>query len=722
MGYDILSAAWPEWRTVRRINRGSFGVVYEAVRTDHGVESRAAIKVISIPRDESEIDSLLATGLSAEASRTYLQQVVNDFVNEIRLMETFKGSQNIVSVEDYKVVEKMDRVGWDIYIRMELLTPLNVYISDKMLPEQEVIKLGCDICSAFQRCAQRNVIHRDIKPDNIFINDFGDFKLGDFGIARKLENITGGLSQKGTYNYMAPEVEKGNRYDSTVDIYSLGIVLYWLMNNKRLPFLNPQQQLISPQDLEAANRRRLDGEPLPVPYYASPGMADVILKACDPDPGKRFASAKEMKKALLRVAKGRYGEGYTVSEDTTFFQNPAPFTGAGETSPAFELQQGAATYEIDFEEEIRSRKQRMLTAILILLFFILGGSFAAWGIMSAKTSGENKNMEDADPLETETVEEYKDEETTADIEKETAGLNEDREPTEVPENETDENDDLVGSGAEGAAVIYEPEIKWNDPVLKERIRAVTGIDTSAFSAKDAEQVKELDLSTYDNASDSEKISDIGALTYFTNLESLNLEGNSIEDISALSNLTNLQYLSIRANKVWNLDPVSGLYNLDTFDFSDNYVSDLSALSSLTSLQELRFGGNDVGDISALSGLTNLSILRFSDNHVENLAPLMNMSHLTVLRFSDNNVSSISVLSNLTELRELWFYTNNVEDITALSNLTELEYLYMGGNNVRDISALLNLYNLKELDLNGNNVDQAQINQIKAAVPECSIKW
>ena len=60
MGYDILSAAWPEWRTVRRINRGSFGVVYEAVRTDHGVESRAAIKVISIPRDESEIDSLLA--------------------------------------------------------------------------------------------------------------------------------------------------------------------------------------------------------------------------------------------------------------------------------------------------------------------------------------------------------------------------------------------------------------------------------------------------------------------------------------------------------------------------------------------------------------------------------------------------------------------------------------------------------------------------------------
>jgi serine/threonine protein kinase len=87
-------------------------------------------------------------------------------------MESLKGIQNIVSVEDYKVIEKTDTIGWDIYIRMELLVPFNTYICDKVLTEEEVIKLGCDICTALEICGQRNIIHRDIKPENIFINDF----------------------------------------------------------------------------------------------------------------------------------------------------------------------------------------------------------------------------------------------------------------------------------------------------------------------------------------------------------------------------------------------------------------------------------------------------------------------------------------------------------------------------------------------------------------------
>ena len=193
MEQDILSSVWPEWQVVRQIGRGSFGVVYEVVRRDYSVESHAAGKVISTPQNKSELDSLRAEGLSEEATRTYLQGVVNDFVSEIQLMESFKGVQNIVSVEDYKVVEKKDEIGWDIYIRMELLTPFNSYVCDKTLSEQEVIKLGIDLCTALELCARCNIIHRDIKPENIFVNPFGDFKLGDFGIARKLENVTGAV-------------------------------------------------------------------------------------------------------------------------------------------------------------------------------------------------------------------------------------------------------------------------------------------------------------------------------------------------------------------------------------------------------------------------------------------------------------------------------------------------------------------------------------------------
>ena len=302
-----ISSIWPEWQIEEKpIGKGSYGVVYKAVRRDNNVESHAAIKIISIPSDSSEVDSLRTEGLDMAGTRTYFKGIVDDFVSEIQLMESLKGVQNIVSVEDYKVVEKADTIGWDIYIRMELLTPFNTYICDKTLTEREIIKFGTDICTALEICNRRNIIHRDIKPENIFINDFGYFKLGDFGIARKLENVTGGLSQKGTFNYMAPEVAVSNEYDARVDIYSLGVVLYRLLNNNKLPFLDTDKQLLSPVERKLAVERRIRGEALPVPCNASPAMANLILRACAHNPDARFASATEMKQALISVANGTY--------------------------------------------------------------------------------------------------------------------------------------------------------------------------------------------------------------------------------------------------------------------------------------------------------------------------------------------------------------------------------------------------------------------------------
>ncbi|MBQ8799311.1 MAG: leucine-rich repeat protein [Lachnospiraceae bacterium] len=301
MSSEKISKVWPEWHVERQLGKGSYGVVYEAVRTDNGITSKAAIKVISIPQDYAEIDSLRSEGLTVDATKVYFKGIVDDFANEIKLMESFKGIQNIVSVEDYKVVERQDEIGWDIYIRMELLTPFNTYIRDRKITEEEVAKLGCDICTALEICAKRNIIHRDIKPENIFVNDFGFYKLGDFGIARKMENMTSGLSQKGTYNYMAPEVYNGSPYDARVDLYSLGIVLYRLLNKNRLPFLNTDKQLMDPNERKAVLERRLKGEELPPPCEASPKMASIILSACAHDPSKRFGSAKAMKNALTLV-------------------------------------------------------------------------------------------------------------------------------------------------------------------------------------------------------------------------------------------------------------------------------------------------------------------------------------------------------------------------------------------------------------------------------------
>lgn len=306
MGIELLPEIWPDWKVEEQIGEGAFGKVYKAVRNDSDFTAYAAIKLITVPRSESEIESLQADGISLVGAKSYLQGIVSDFINEIRLMESMKGTSNIVSVEDYKVVEKKEGIGWDIFIRMELLTPLVKKLACSSFTEREVIKLGIDICSALELCLRCNIVHRDIKPENIFISNFGDYKIGDFGIARQLEKTNTSLSSKGTFNYIAPEVAKGYKYDARVDIYSLGIVLYKLLNNNRLPFIPLHKDQLSYGDKKLAVDRRLSGEPLPPPVNASKGMAAVIDMACRYNPEERFATPTAMKNALIRLLNQSY--------------------------------------------------------------------------------------------------------------------------------------------------------------------------------------------------------------------------------------------------------------------------------------------------------------------------------------------------------------------------------------------------------------------------------
>ena len=298
---------WPEWEIISEIGRGAYGTIYKAVSRESGTEKYSAIKVIAIPRDQSELNLLRSEGFDNDSARTYLYKVVVDFVNEINMMESLKGNRNIVSIEDYNVIEKGSELGWLIYIRMELLKPFVDYILYNSMDGEQVRKLGIDICSALEVCETKNIIHRDIKPDNVFLNEAGDFKLGDFGIARRIENVTHGLSKKGTFNYMAPEVAREDMYDARVDIYSLGIMLYRFLNNNHLPFIQTEDQNLDYNYKREAVERRMQGEMLPPPCNASSEMSRIVLKACDYNPANRFSSAREMKEALLAVRHANTG-------------------------------------------------------------------------------------------------------------------------------------------------------------------------------------------------------------------------------------------------------------------------------------------------------------------------------------------------------------------------------------------------------------------------------
>ncbi len=355
-----LPEHWSAWEVTGRVGEGSYSVVYEAVRKDDPT-IRCAVKLITIPQDESEYDDMLAEGFDTALSKSFFDEAVRDFTREVRLMEHFKGMQNIVSIEDYKVIPKEDGIGSYIYIRMELLNSLEKYLSDKVLSEREILQIGLDICTALEFCREKNIIHRDIKPANIFVNDrIGShvfYKLGDFGIARNLEGKTMGMSAKGTPNYMAPEVAAGLPYDATADLYSLGLTLYWLLNGRRLPFF-PQTQLYSPSAKREALGRRLAGEALPPPVNASPEAAEAILKACAYRKEDRYANATEMKRALEAVL--RAGE--------TAGEKPKESGESAESAETAETEASAPT-----PEKPKKRRAVVIGSVAAAVLILAGG-------------------------------------------------------------------------------------------------------------------------------------------------------------------------------------------------------------------------------------------------------------------------------------------------------------------------------------------------------------
>lgn len=293
------------WSVKELLGEGAFGKVYRLEREDFGTVYQAAMKKIVVPQSDKEIQEAMAEGMDMQSVTGYFRSFVEEIVGEFKLMAQMKGNTNIVSYEDHLAVPHGDGIGWDILIRMELLEPVLKLTERRTLSEEEVIKLGIDMCHALEVCGKLGIIHRDIKPENIFVSALGDFKLGDFGIARTAEKTMSNLSRKGTYTYMAPEVYKGEPYNAGVDIYSLGIVMYRFLNYNRAPFLPPYPQPISFSDREASLTRRISGEQMPPPAYGKEELKKIVLKACSYHPSRRYESPARMREALEALADGK---------------------------------------------------------------------------------------------------------------------------------------------------------------------------------------------------------------------------------------------------------------------------------------------------------------------------------------------------------------------------------------------------------------------------------
>lgn len=298
-GFENIQLPWSDWKIVRNLGHGGFGCVYEVERELFGRKEKAALKVLTIPKDQSEVEADFTDGYDEGSIRKKYEDYRDKVIQEYQLMSEMKGHTNIVNCDDFAAVPLSEGIGWKVYIRMELLTPLEKVLRSESLSTDQIIKLGIDICKALDLCEKKNIVHRDVKPANIMVSEFGDYKLGDFGVARTMDHTTNATSI-GTEKYMAPEVIRRERYGKEADLYSLGLVLYWLLNNRRMPFV-PANRIPTQDEVNTAQSRRIRGDVIPEPAYGSDALKQVVKKACAYLPKDRYHSAQEMMEALQSV-------------------------------------------------------------------------------------------------------------------------------------------------------------------------------------------------------------------------------------------------------------------------------------------------------------------------------------------------------------------------------------------------------------------------------------
>lgn len=278
------------WTVESKLAEGRHSKVFKVAYYSDGKARHQCVKTIKFPSGNEELSKVISSGIYQNVQQ-YLDEVEASVIKNMEKMLSLRSNKNIVRFDNYTIIKESS--CFYLVILMELLTPLNEYLKADSAVQNDVIRIGTDICSALEGFRGAGIIHHDVKPENIYVDKNGNFKLGDFGVCK------GRFGENNvTSSYIAPELYKSGSIDVSSDIYSVGILLYKLLNNNRLPFLPQYPAPVSLSDREEAFKKRLRGDIFPAPGNATPSLSAVIFKACAHRAHERYLDPASLKRDL----------------------------------------------------------------------------------------------------------------------------------------------------------------------------------------------------------------------------------------------------------------------------------------------------------------------------------------------------------------------------------------------------------------------------------------
>ena len=326
---------WPGWEIKEQVGEGDIGKVFRIERTDAGITREAALKVIEISGDSAEIKKFRKMGMDEESILEIYEDRKNQLLAAVSRLSCLSTAYGIASIEDYDSRWNEEDSVWTILIRSEFLESLDAYGKKKggdLLPT-EIAEMGRDIAGALMTLEKEGITSLSVKPSNILRNSEGSYKLSDAWI-NEGTGILANWKIGGLFAWDAPELVRSGKYDQTSDIYSLGMIMYVLLNGGKLPFMEEGGEVKRWMKIKIANEKRVSGEQLPNPVHGDNELQNIVLKACAPKPEDRYQNALELREALeIWLFGQKYGKAL-IAEEAVLRARPSAEPEKAETAGA----------------------------------------------------------------------------------------------------------------------------------------------------------------------------------------------------------------------------------------------------------------------------------------------------------------------------------------------------------------------------------------------------